>query len=559
MKTRYRCPVCNWITPADVAVNELPVNHICSGVNRREVMEPCDRKPVRYEKAERLILEYCQSGPCPHYVERMCQLDRGCKSCGTPDKWRRQLENGRACPLGLWDDVEPLTEQSEQLGGARWDNTTILITAFKRPESLARLEKSIQRYLPQAKYTVLDTDGNISKGRNQLVAECETEYCMIWEDDFEITQHSNLGALFYVLNQDADVGMVGGNLFIRGRTEWTCGDLRLFRDRLELHKPPADPWRWCPQSVRYRYCDMIANFFLARTEVLREHPWDESLEIMEHMTYFWKFREAARWRVAWTDCAWAIHHRDHNDPEYRKWRVHRINHFRQLAFKNGYPFHSNRHILPGARHNRPVPLWDVVDADEGRPNIVVLAAGYQGTRLLMAILQQLGWNLGEVKSDVMEHLGVQRINKQLLRRQDICECGGCGTPGVNGELKCAVCNQLFHRNSEGEPRWTPMEVLRSLEPPWAIKDPRLVLTIEQPEWREALTPHEPVLLLFERSFERTRRSWQQRKVAGGMYGCSLTELLVRARLIYEQWPWRKVAVQYEQLIEAGRAIDFERA
>ena len=41
------------------------------------------------------------------------------------------------------------------------------------------------------------------------------------------------------------------------------------------------------RTEEYLTCDIVNNFFLARTKALLEHPWDERLKLAEHWDYFW--------------------------------------------------------------------------------------------------------------------------------------------------------------------------------------------------------------------------------------------------------------------------------
>ena len=51
---------------------------------------------------------------------------------------------------------------------------------------------------------------------------------------------------------------------------------------------------------RYRECDIVRNFFLAKTEVLIENPWDDELKVAEHEDFFIRLKQNTFYKVVWT-------------------------------------------------------------------------------------------------------------------------------------------------------------------------------------------------------------------------------------------------------------------
>jgi hypothetical protein len=209
------------------------------------------------------------------------------------------------CPRGEWEKTT-----------ARKDTVTIGVTTYKRPDSLKRMRESIA---DGWQVVVVNTQGNLSRGRNEIVAQCETPYVLIAEDDFSFGDMDCVRQMCDVLNENPDVGVVCGNLVEKGESRNYAYDIRVFRNRL-LATQPGSQWRETSTGVLYCYIDMGWNFFLARTEALRECPWDELLELHEHAAWFLKFKEHADWRVAWAPSATVNHHCDRPTEEYTRLR-----------------------------------------------------------------------------------------------------------------------------------------------------------------------------------------------------------------------------------------------
>ena len=72
-------------------------------------------------------------------------------------------------------------------------------------------------------------------------------------------------------------------------------------------------------------CDIVRNFFIAKTESLLNVKWDENLLLGEHEDFFWQYKQAG-YKCGWTDYISATKLTD-RPPEYAK--------FRKQNFKEG--------------------------------------------------------------------------------------------------------------------------------------------------------------------------------------------------------------------------------
>lgn len=214
---------------------------------------------------------------------------------------------------------------------------TFGVTAFERVLHLERIVESLLRARPNARIIVADNgrekaklppsvkvvhlpfDCGVSAARNALIDRLETDYLFLLEEDFEFTTETRVERLLDVLEQNPEIGFVGGSLYQDGRKLDYAVNLRRFRETLYL-EPSRYDLLTTPNGTTYRPCDMCFNFGLIRREMLREHRWPEELKVGEHSAYFSAVKQAARWRVAHCDQVRAIHHREGRTPTYNRYR-----------------------------------------------------------------------------------------------------------------------------------------------------------------------------------------------------------------------------------------------
>jgi|GEM_PF-2061409 len=439
-------------------------------------------------------------------------------------------------------DVTKLSAEAD--GTLTIDDVTACVTTYKRPQSLNRLLASIREHYPDLKLEVQDTKGNLSWGRNELVKRCETRVCLILEDDFQFTVQTRLEAILRVLNMDPEVGVVGGALISRPRRHRYVRDYHLHRGVLESHYPPHRKWKDAGEGVRYRYVDKTSCFLACRTNVLREEPWDERLELAEHEPWFWKIKEAGKWRVAWTDSVQLRHLKDEGTEEYQEARG-RHDQFKKL-WGQWYPFHQVVNI----DNEYPTVPHSPLRASAGiPPNILILATGHTGSRLLVQMLKVLGWNDNEPEPHPFhENREFNVYNRRIMVDMD--------EMNPNHER----LSDIPSPPDDGDGRELE-EFLESLERPWVLKDPRLVFVMGQPRWQELLKRHQPLLIHLTRGRDAIRRSYLRRganpeKLRRGRDVRTLTQL---TELEFDAYPYAKVSIAFEQLVEMFKLVDFERA
>jgi GT2 family glycosyltransferase len=191
---------------------------------------------------------------------------------------------------------------------------SLVIKTFERPDALRRLLESIfaspaaswpiliaddsRRALQDplleranVSYFELPYDRGLGFGRNFLIDRVRTPYTVLLDDDFIFEPRTRLELLLDIVKQrgfDLAAGAVEGLVYGApgyGNIEVAGGNL--------TNRPGAAPRAMHNGLPVY---DMVNNFFLARTETLREIRWDERFKIYgEHTDFF--LRYSAKYRV----------------------------------------------------------------------------------------------------------------------------------------------------------------------------------------------------------------------------------------------------------------------
>jgi len=178
-------------------------------------------------------------------------------------------------------------------------DTTILIKAHDRPACLQRLVSSLAQHAPEypvyihddgrapsyaqdppenvALYHYSPDDIGLSAGRNFLLDHCPTEFFVTMDDDFVMLPETDLGALVQWVRSGL-YDLAGGALRFQGRVYHYEGFLELEGGTLKCSSRSQDI---VPQR-----CDVVLNFFAARTDLVRHLRWDPQFEMGEHLDFF---------------------------------------------------------------------------------------------------------------------------------------------------------------------------------------------------------------------------------------------------------------------------------
>jgi hypothetical protein len=172
---------------------------------------------------------------------------------------------------------------------------TAVIKTFERPKPCLDLLNSVRYYyphlpiivgddskqlsqkikdFPDIEYLRLPYDIGVCAGRNRLVESVRTKYTLLLEDDFIFSKETRIIHLLEVIEKGFDlVGGIAGKRSLAGVMSVENGVLATKTGNHGLFEG-------------YPLFDMIHNFFLAKTSVLKAHPWNEARKIGEHEEWF---------------------------------------------------------------------------------------------------------------------------------------------------------------------------------------------------------------------------------------------------------------------------------
>ena len=441
------------------------------------------------------------------------------------------LHTGSAFPAGLLLPICVLPAVRHE-ATSMLNDVTFGITAFERPMHLEQLVSSILVRYPDARIIVADNgkqkaslpkqvkvihlpfDAGVSRARNALVDALETKYLLILEEDFLFTRETQIERLVEILECDEELGVVGGALRSRnGRVSAYSLDIEIFRETFYVRES-THRVRITSSGIPYRICDVIWNFALFRAEMLRRHRWDDRLKVGEHAPYFHQVKLAAEWRVACCPSVILYHVPDSRTREYQ-------NH-RQRAQKLFRDYLARYNLSKYCR----IPPMKFIDDLELKPCVVVMGVGHSGTSILAKMLHAAGWEPGDADRPYGESLSIRDLNIQIQK---------------TGEF----------------PDQTAQKLLTQLPRPWAIKDPRFVMTLHHwlPVFSELERP--PVLVRIVRDPRDVEASYHRRNVRGDIRAM-VQQRIEMCQNQYENWPWMRMTIQYEQLGRAAALFDFDR-
>jgi len=203
------------------------------------------------------------------------------------------------------------------------NDISVIVKTLDRKRCLIRLLKSIFKYYPTIKVLIADDseisskdeiedkfnkfdieyydisyDSGASAGRNYLVSKVKTNFFLLCDDDFVFDKQTDIETAFKIL-KNTKLDILGGyirnyktvsswwhNLIILGQKIFRyeipsnyIGTINMKDDEVHLdYKIKSFP--------EYEKTDMLLQFFLAKTEAVKNNPWDDDLKIQEHTAFF---------------------------------------------------------------------------------------------------------------------------------------------------------------------------------------------------------------------------------------------------------------------------------
>lgn len=139
----------------------------------------------------------------------------------------------------------------------------------------------------KVKYFIKPYDCGLSACRNFMVdyaTKNNIKYCWMSADSIQFTEKYNLKPIIEFLEEDPRRGMV--ECVEINAIPWAY-DLELIKGEcFYLKKPRREPIIF--KGIKFQPCDIIRNFFIAKTESINYTKWDEKLKLGEHEDYFYR-------------------------------------------------------------------------------------------------------------------------------------------------------------------------------------------------------------------------------------------------------------------------------
>lgn len=269
------------------------------------------------------------------------------------------------------------------------DNVTFGIVSFNRhmhlEKAVASLPKGAKVIVadnstvgrPSVPHVALDPDCGASTCRNYIMANCKTDYLMLFDDDTYL--QDDVSPFFDFLEREPSYACIGGALRLPD------GSLMHSGVRLKDNEMSGAGWQ-VTDTLVWKPCDMTFDFCMLRVGC---GQWDDNIKIGgEHRDFFKRIKG----RVAYTPMVKAYHDITGRTPEY-------------MAFRQ--------------RRTMPIVTWDqdVYKHHRERPNILVFGVGHSGTTILTKMLMGLGWKNPQADAQYAEDVVVREFNVGLIKGQ----------------------------------------------------------------------------------------------------------------------------------------------
>jgi hypothetical protein len=246
---------------------------------------------------------------------------------------------------------------------------TAIVPTFLRDECLKKLISSLRVYYPTmpliigyqgkqlepietdeyTKILELPDDCGLSYARNALVNEVKTPMTWLLDDDFVITPTANVYQLAEIFGVDENIGIVAGRFFQNNKVfpyeklfEFS-GEI-LFGVYWEaLHKAQL-VHLYKHNRSEYSYADIVHNFFVAKTEVLKKYTWDNRHKVhSEHLDFFLNLKLNSNVKVAFVPKVLVVHDKQVNKV-YNEYRVRQYYDliYKKYGLKIGWSLGDNR-------------------------------------------------------------------------------------------------------------------------------------------------------------------------------------------------------------------------
>ena len=229
------------------------------------------------------------------------------------------------------------------------DRLTAIIVSFLRPKYTVDCIRSLKETYPDIGKILVGENGRRDKGvenavfdaggeyielrfdsgvpvcRNRLMDRVNTDYVLIGDDDFLYDDKAKIDRMVRFLDNHPEFDLVGGRILENNNIRNYQGFINLHPDHLEYKIVHENIVKDVDKEsgLRYKKVDLTFNFFVARTESIRDVPWDENIKVAyEHSHWFISIKKAGK-NVAFSPDPIVDHKKQKYDvsKEYQQYRA----------------------------------------------------------------------------------------------------------------------------------------------------------------------------------------------------------------------------------------------
>jgi glycosyltransferase involved in cell wall biosynthesis len=175
---------------------------------------------------------------------------------------------------------------------------TAIVKTFNRTQELTQLIQSIRRVQPDLTVIIADDSQNpsyfpdmttlalpfnsgVSAGRNAALDLVQTPFVLILDDDFVFYRKTRLVEALRLMQQVPRIDIMGGRVI--NLPEYQADE---YKDAALFPTSRAPILPKGSQLAGLPVYDKVANFFIGRTDSVRQVGWDPALKFVDHADFF---------------------------------------------------------------------------------------------------------------------------------------------------------------------------------------------------------------------------------------------------------------------------------
>ena len=174
-----------------------------------------------------------------------------------------------------------------------------------KKENIKIINKYKKNFRANIQIIDLKVDSGLSKGRNEIVNKCNTEYIMILDDSRSFTSDLDINKMIRFLDENEEYHLFCGVITQRGgihsKYAFIFNSYKLINNI--THIDVASPKKIDNKLFKsLEETNIGVNVFIARNKCLKLSPWNNKLKVGEHEEFFFNFYKKGYKCVISSDC-----------------------------------------------------------------------------------------------------------------------------------------------------------------------------------------------------------------------------------------------------------------